>query len=82
MYKHVSPGVNGVLFRFQQYFSHIMVTAITIDVFPGFTSTGLGLCSILPNDTHAKNPEDPVCLKPKKYIFVTEPKTHIEIWEV
>ena len=34
--------MNGVLRRFQQYFSHITATAHIIHVFLGFTSTRLG----------------------------------------
>ena len=57
--------LNGVLRRFQQYFSHITATPHSIHVFLGFTSTRLGLWSVLQKDIPTKNPEDPVRLGPR-----------------
>ena len=47
---------NGVLRRFQQYFSHIMVTAYIIHVFPGFHQYWAGALSVLPKETPTKKP--------------------------
>ena len=59
----MNEPLNGVLHRFQQYFSDITATARIIHVFPGLNSTRLGLQSVLPKDTPMKNPEDPKPLK-------------------
>ena len=72
--------LNGVLRRFQQYFSHITVTAHIIHLsFLGFTSTRLGSEVSCPRTLPRKNPEDPVRLEPRtpglrvKH-FTTEPR--------
>ena len=48
--------MNGVLRRFQQYFSHITATAHIIHVFPGFHQYQAGHWSVLPKYTSAKKP--------------------------
>ena len=48
---------------FQQYFSHIRRQLTLLMSFLGFTSTRLGLWSVLPKDTPTQNPEDPVRLE-------------------
>ena len=55
--------LNGVLRRFQQYFSHITATVHIIHVFPGFSSTGtrLGLLSVLPKDPPMKKTQRIQC---------------------
>ena len=57
--------LNGVLRRFQQYFSHITATAHIIHVFPGFHQYQAGLWSVLPKDTAKENLDDPVRLEPR-----------------
>ena len=70
--------LNGVLRRFQQYFSHITATAHIIHAFLGFTSTRQDSEVSCPRTLPRKNPEDPVWLKPRtpglrvKH-FTTEP---------
>ena len=71
--------LNGVLRRFQQYFSHITATAHIIHAFVGFTSTRLGSEVSCPRTLPRKNPEDPVRFEPRtpglrvKH-FTTEPR--------
>ena len=61
----LNGSLNGVLPRFQQYFSHIMATVHIIYVFLGFTSTRLGSRVSCPRILPRKNPEDPVWLEPR-----------------
>ena len=65
--------LNGVLRRFQHYFSHITATAHIINVFLGFTSTRLGTEVSCPRTLPLKNPEDPVRLERVEH-FTTEPR--------
>ena len=57
--------LNGVLRRFNQYFSHITATAHIIHAFLGFTGTRLGSEVSCPRTLPRKNPEDPVRLEPR-----------------
>ena len=57
--------LNGVLGRFQQYFSHITETAYTVYVFPGFHQYQAGAQKCLAQENFHKNQEDPVWLEPR-----------------
>ena len=48
--------LNGVLRRFQQYFSHITATVHIIHVFPGFHQYQAWPWSVLPKDIPTKKP--------------------------
>ena len=77
--------LNGVLRRFQQYFSYITATIHIIHPFLIFTSTRLGSEVSYPRTLPRKNPEDPVRLEPRtpglrvKH-FTTEP-CGTQVWD-
>ena len=58
-------SLNGVLRRFQQYFSCITATAHIIHVFPGFHQYYAGALKCLAQGHSQENPGDPVRLEPK-----------------
>ena len=76
--------LNGVLRRFQQYFSHITATAHIIHAFLGLTSTRLGSEVSCPSTLPRKDPEDPVRLEPRSpglrvKHFTTEPRGTLKV---
>ena len=70
--------LNGVLRRFQQYFSHITTTPHIISVFPGFHQYQLGALKCLAqghsNEKKKKKPKEPSTPGLRVKHFITGPR--------